>query len=168
MAVNTPWNLTLNALRVDSRPYCQWGGGLKTKKAILCSLWKYNVTMRSPPLEYDHLVRTLWNLWRFCDPLNILCSSTCISPQSAKKVVYFQRNFVMGLSKLILVVGWCLYLSWKCVSDMHFQLRYRHQPKALYGEVAALYIDIFLRAWHQINKLRHIYTLCQKHVKIMT
>ena len=26
-------------------------------------------------------------------------------------------------------MGWCLYLSWKCVSGKHFQLKYRHQLK---------------------------------------
>ena len=24
-------------------------------------------------------------------------------------------------------LSWCLYLSWKCASDAHFQLKYRHQ-----------------------------------------
>ena len=25
-------------------------------------------------------------------------------------------------------MGWCLYLSWKCASDAHLQLKYKHHP----------------------------------------
>jgi len=53
-------------------------------------------------------------------------------PGKSKKMV-FSREFCGGLSKWVIGVDWCQYLSLKYE---HFQLKYRPQPMHLYGECA--------------------------------
>ena len=46
---------------------------------------------------------------------------------NVKKMSDFYRNFAWDVSRWMLGVGWCLYLSWKSTQWVDFQLKYSHQ-----------------------------------------
>ena len=85
------------------------------------------------------------------------------SPQKSAKNVFFKgMNLALCLSTWMIRVGWCHYLSWKCVPDTHFQLEQRHQ--LLVYKYFSMYFyaylpQIFKSMYLKVNNISHKFLL---------